>query len=152
MSLGSLSSADHNPPSPQSPSRRGSFVPPLVADKDHPVPFELHSDSDETTDIEDLDANELRSLLRKERKKSKALSKELKNIRELHLQQQSRAEIDEEERVMKMLARMKELKTEKERIANELEREEELLVNTFRRKLKEAGAEETVGGKGLDDV
>ena len=54
-----------------------------------------------------------------------------------------------------MLARMKELKSEKERIATELEREEEMLVNSFRRRLQEEGREllppAADEGKRLDD-
>jgi len=140
-----------------SPQRKNSFIPPIAGEgaRNHSsVPFTLgRIEDDSIRQMEeaekDMGVDEVRILLRKERQKNQSLIMEVQNLKERHMRQQSQAEMLEEERVLKMLARMKDLKNEKERIVNELEREEEMLVNTLQRKMKEG--DRPLEGKGLDD-
>ena len=78
------------------------------------------------------------SQLNRERQRNAILTNEVAKLRAAFAESNSAAEAGEERVVNRMIGRLSDLRKEKEAIALEVEREEELLTNTLSRRLGEA--------------
>lgn len=76
--------------------------------------------------------------LNRERQRNAILTNEVAKLRVAFAESNSAAEVGEERVVNRMIGRLSDLRKEKEAIALEVEREEELLTNTLSRRLGEA--------------
>jgi wobble nucleotide-excising tRNase len=89
----------------------------------------------------DLDADQLRKILKQERQRMAGMARTIADLKSTAVQCQSEAEIHEEGRINCLLGRLETMQIEKGRIVNELEREEEMLTNTLQKKLDQVRRE-----------
>jgi hypothetical protein len=80
----------------------------------------------------DMDVDELKRALKKERAHSSRLAVDLATLRSAAVQSQADAEVHEEGRINGLMRRLEGLQQEKGRIIFELEREEEMVRSTCR--------------------
>uniref|UniRef100_A0A7S2URH4 Uncharacterized protein n=1 Tax=Attheya septentrionalis TaxID=420275 RepID=A0A7S2URH4_9STRA len=92
----------------------------------------------------DMDVDELKRALKKERAHSSRLAVDLATLRSAAVQSQADAEVHEEGRINGLMRRLEGLQQEKGRIIFELEREEEMLTNTLQKKLNEVRREKAL--------
>lgn len=88
-----------------------------------------------------LNADELRTVLKRERHRMARLAADLASMRSMAVQSVAQAEVNEEGRINNLMRRLDSLQAEKGRIIVELEREEEMLTNNLQRKLNEVRRE-----------
>jgi hypothetical protein len=80
----------------------------------------------------DMDVDELKRALKKERAHSSRLAVDLATLRSAAVQSQADAEVHEEGRINGLMRRLEGLQQEKGRIIFELEREEEMVRSDYR--------------------
>lgn len=88
-----------------------------------------------------MSADELRTVLKRERHRMARLAADLASMRSMAVQSVAQAEVNEEGRINNLMRRLDSLQAEKGRIIVELEREEEMLTNNLQRKLNEVRRE-----------
>lgn len=89
----------------------------------------------------DLSADELRAILRQERRRTSGFIRTIAELRSTAVNGQLEAEINEEGRVNTLMRRLEMMQIEKGKIVNELEREEEMITNTLQKKLNQVRQE-----------
>jgi len=98
----------------------------------------------------DLTADQLRAVLKQERRRTAKLAADLAALKITAVQLQAQAEVHEERSVNSLMRRLDQVQQEKGRIIVELEREEEMMTNTLQKQLHELQREKSVLQQQID--
>ena len=110
---------------------------------EHAVAIERKRAKQKEADEKDLSAEQLRAILKQERHRMAGMARTIADLRFTAVQSQSSAEIFEEGRINCLLGRLETMQTEKGRIVNDFEREEEFIFNTMEKKLEKVQKEKS---------
>lgn len=142
-----------NPPLGWSPQRAGPFPlspnatkgamlipdtmrclppePPIIPESQRAMEAAVQKERERTKEMEkqeaDLNADEIRTVLKRERHRMARMAADLASMRSMAVQSVAAAEVSEESRINNLMRRLDTLQAEKGRIIVELEREEEMV-------------------------
>eukprot|EP00980_Cylindrotheca_fusiformis_P009878 scaffold2186_cov113-Cylindrotheca_fusiformis.AAC.6 len=158
-----LSSFRHIPLSPRlnsagaSPSTSASSLkePPRISETqkmvEHAVQEERKRSKEMEKDELNMSADELRAVLKQERRRMSTFAADLARLKSAAVQCQAESEIHEERCINGLMRRLDSLQAEKGRLVIELEREEEMLTNTLQKKLNQVRNEKAALEKKIEN-
>jgi len=139
------SSPNPSPPFLPNISLSSSCIPPQHDPAvDHAIEAERSRIRELEKEETDMDIDQLKQALKRERSHSCRLVTELATLKSVSVKSQAEAEAHEEGRINCLMRRLECLQREKGRIIVELEREEEMLTNSLQKKLNEVRREKAL--------